>query len=131
MKHYFLKIFVILCCSTFFLYAGFYNKKTYMYKAPKRDNIYIKVEISVFDNDQEIIELMLDKKKLPLKEKDPQKNRGNIFLKLKPNKYTLNWSTKNKKYIWPRKLTHKKTFKVKEEDNWIYIRIEGSKIFIT
>ncbi len=109
-------------------FSGF--QKNQDYKALKRDPVYVKVKLFVYDGLQEVSSLIFNEEEISLKPKDPQKSRGEFFFRLRPGKYMIQWTTKKTRFIWPRKLVHKKTLNITKKDHWIYIRIDGASINI-
>lgn len=126
-NNYVLKTFFIFCFSSLLVYSGFYTNKLL-----KNKKNVIRIEIVVFDDleaqNGKILEVKLDDVNLILKPSDPSGSRGTSFFQLFPGKHVLKWTVQNNKYKWPRYTKYKQELKIKKQDQWIHIRIEGKNL---
>ncbi len=145
---------LLICCSAFLIvFTGFLttklfkNKKNIAKEELEANDYYKKIslkpkyksfshiariEISIkdegFSPNGKIVDVSLNETKILLQPADARYRRGSAVLQLTPNIYTIKWIVKNQGAGAPVFVEHKKEVNITDQDLWMHIHIEGSKI---
>lgn len=95
----------------------------------------IRVQVIVNDDPNpkgvQIEDAIFHQKNIPLKPRDIYGFRGQGSYQLPPGKYTLKWTVRHDKVVWPRTTTHEEEVNLSPRDLWIQITIVGETASIS
>jgi hypothetical protein len=95
----------------------------------------IRVQVIVNDDPNpkgvQIEDVIFHQKNIPLKPRDIYGFRGQGSYQLPPGKYTLKWTVRHDKVVWPRTTTHEEEVNLDPRDLWIQITIVGETASIS
>lgn len=94
----------------------------------------IKVELLIKDSPDlagvQIQSVIFNGQAIPLKPRDIFGNRGGASFQLPAGTYSLRWTVKRDKLVWPRTQSYQEEVILSPKDLWVQILIEGEKASI-
>ena len=95
----------------------------------------IRVQILVSDSPNpqgvQIVDAEFNQKSIPLKPRDIYGFRGQASFQTPPGKYTLKWTVRRDRVVWPRTISHEEEVTLDPRDLWIQITITGETATIS
>jgi hypothetical protein len=116
---------------TLFASAG----NTFFPPASSDPSQLVKIEVLMKDASDsagpQLTRVEFNGRRIPLKPRDIQGNRGSGSFQVRPGKYLLRWTVNRDNFAWPRHVDHEEEVTISNRDLWLQLEIQGDKATIS